>query len=333
MTRTLLALCLASVCLAAPPVRDWKTNPAIVEATAPGDLWAMGDIHGDYERMLALVEKAGLAAHPAKPEDARWTGGNAVLVVTGDMIDKGPKPVSVLRFLAALRRSAATQGGRVIVTMGNHEAEFLAGPDAKKAEDFLADLKREHIASADITACHGDLGEFLCALPFGAKVGDWFFSHGGNTQGRSIAQMEAQFEKEVSADGFRAKALSDPDSLLEARLGEGAKGTWFHVKGAKDRDTLASYARAAGVKHIVQGHQHNDVAFDDGEDRHTGEMFQYQGLLFLIDVGMSRGVGDSSGALLRIHNNQASGMCPDGGFTPLWDPKTNTPSGRLAPCK
>jgi hypothetical protein len=44
------------------------------------------------------------------------------------MIDKGPDAPDVVRFLSALQTSAASAGGRVIVTMGNHEAEFLAAP-------------------------------------------------------------------------------------------------------------------------------------------------------------------------------------------------------------
>lgn len=68
---------------------------------------------------------------------------------------------------------------------------------------------------------------------------------------------------------------------------------------------LASYAAALGVKHMIQGHHHNDVKFADGAERHTGEMFQRWGLLFLIDVGMSREIGDSQGAALKITRERA----------------------------
>jgi len=40
--------------------RDWTKYPAVVEVEAPGDIWAIGDGHGDYERLAALLKTAGL---------------------------------------------------------------------------------------------------------------------------------------------------------------------------------------------------------------------------------------------------------------------------------
>lgn len=320
-------------------VRDWVRNPAIVQINRqPERLYAIGDIHGDYQRLLALLRRAALIGPRLKrPEDAQWTGGDAVLVQTGDMIDKGPHSVSVIRFLAALRESARRNGGQVVITMGNHEAEFLAGPNEDKAKDFIRDLKRNHVDEAAILRCQGDIGEFLCSLPFGAKVGDWFFSHGGNTAGRTVAGLNQYLEQGVSKDGFAAKELADPNTLLEARLGEGK--IWFHPseKGPDasktEREILAAEADALGVSHIAQGHQPADVTFADGIVRHKGEMFQRWGLLFLTDTGMSRQIKDSKGALLRIlHDSVAVAVCPGGLETPLWDAASKPDTGHAAPC-
>jgi hypothetical protein len=62
-------------------------------------------------------------------------------------------------------------------------------------------------------------------------------------------------------------------------------------------------------------------------------MFQRWGLLFLIDVGMSEGVGDSLGAALRIENGKAAAICPDGSETVLWDAAAKADAGRAAPCR
>ena len=53
---------------------------------------------------------------------------------------------------------------------------------------------------------------------------------------------------------------------------------------------LASYTAALKVAHIVEGHAPKEAQFPDGEVREQGQMFQWKGLLFLIDVGMSSGV-------------------------------------------
>jgi Calcineurin-like phosphoesterase len=312
--------------------RDWVKYPPVIERAAPSALYAIGDIHGDYQRLMRLL----IAAHivptaPTQPGDVKWSAGTATLVVTGDMIDKGRRPVDVLRLMIALRAVARQSHGEVILLAGNHEAEFLAGPDARKAADFIADLKKSGYSPAQVAACQNDLGAFLCTLPYAARVGDWFFSHAGNTDGRTLTQIAADIRNGVDRDGFATKQLTGPDSLLEARLGEGK--TWFAAPKADEKQLLASFAEALDAKHIVQGHQHNDVKFADGVERHTGEMFQRWGLLFLIDVGMSEGVGDSRGAALRIANGKAAAICADGAETVLWEAIANTDTGRAAPCR
>ncbi len=136
-------------------------------------------------------------------------------------------------------------------------------------------------------------------------MGDWFFSHGGNTAGKTIPELSAIIVKEGRA------YLTSPDSLLEARLGEG-KDQW--ITSPDERALLQRYAQALGVKHMVQGHQHNEIDFADGTKRKAGQMFCYQGLLCLIDVGMSREIDDSHGAILRITPQQIEAIYPEAPF-------------------
>ena len=57
---------------------------------------------------------------------------------TGDLIDKSDQAFDVIACLGGLQQQAPGDGGRVIVTMGNHEAEFLAdAEDDEKAEQFF----------------------------------------------------------------------------------------------------------------------------------------------------------------------------------------------------
>jgi hypothetical protein len=361
ITTILFVLLLSSVPAATPSEnaqRDWAKNPAIVQIDPqPDRLYAIGDVHGDLERLVALLVCAGLIdAGSGQPGEVRWTGGNSVLVLTGDLIDKGPHPVAVIRLLAAMRDAASHAGGQVVVTMGNHEAEFLGGltkaekdsakPGKKAApkaattalpNSFVDDLERNRLDRAEILRCNGDVGEFLCSLPLAARVGDWFFSHAGNTGGHSIPQLSQALEHGVTKDGFQTKELSDPDSILEARLG--ADNLWFrppkeNPKGPQtERDVLAADAAALGVHHMVQGHQPGDVEFADGVVRHKGEMFQRWGLLFLIDTGMSQDIDNSKGAMLSIsHGVNAVAICPDGTRTPLWDDAIRQDAGRARIC-
>jgi hypothetical protein len=75
------------------------------------------------------------------------------------------------------------------------------------------------------------------------------------------------------------------------------------------------------VAHIVQGHQHQTVLFSDGQQRNAGQMFQWHGLLFLVDVGMSEGVGTSQGAVLHIQSRtggEAVVIGADGTKVTIW---------------
>ena len=322
------------------PARDWARYPAIVQVDTNEDVFAIGDVHGDYDRLVRLLNAAGIVAgRPADSRQITWTAGRAVLVFTGDLIDKGPHSVAVLRLVRSLRDAAARQGGQVVILMGNHEAEFLADPTARKSQDFADDLRGAGLAAKEVAACRGDLGQLLCSLPFGARVRDWFFSHGGNTGGRTMGKLVSDLQHGVEKDGFGTEQLIGGNSMLEARLGEeGRKGKpWIDLERPKrtEEQLLAAYARALGVAHLVQGHQHQAVLFEDGQRRIAGEMFQWRGLIFLIDVGMSEGVGGSHGEILRIHagiGQQATAICADGRTTRIWDDSHNPTLGRSGPC-
>jgi hypothetical protein len=318
--------------------RDWVKNPAIVQLDTSAEIFAIGDVHSDYVRLTRALNAAGLLERvPRKPEDAQWRAGGAVLVVTGDMIDKGPRAIDVLRLLRALQASAVANGGRVIVLAGNHEAEFLAHPAAPKGKEFATQLAAKGIRPSDVAVCKGDIGEFLCSLPFGARVNDWFFSHAGNTGGRSLAKLTADLQKGVMKDGFGTGELIGDNSVLEARLNEKSSvGRPWIDAGIPDRteeQLLVANTVALGVRHIVEGHVPSRVKFADGSVREPGEMFQMFGLLFLIDTGMSEGVDYSRGAVLNITSKNATAICPDGMHTVLWDPIHRQKIGHAAPCR
>ena len=94
--------------------------PAI--AAAPQRIVAVGDLHGDFDAWIAIARSAGLI-------DARnhWAGGNATLVQLGDVTDRGPDSLKIIRNLQQLAREAPRRGGRVIAVLGNHEAMNLLG--------------------------------------------------------------------------------------------------------------------------------------------------------------------------------------------------------------
>lgn len=303
-----------TVCGERPAVaRDWQTAPAIVQSDTTEDIYAIGDVHADEARLRTLLQAAGLWRANA------WSGQRATLVLLGDMIDKGPSSLGALRFILNVQRQAASAGGQVIAVMGNHEAEFLAHPRAAKAAEFAKELQSAGLSPEQTAAGENDIGRFLTQLPFGARVRNWFFSHGGNTHGRTLADLSSALQQGVQKDGFASDELLDENSLLEARLGAKGKNgrPWFEEGGGAEK-VLTRNARALGVEHLVQGHQPGKVEFPDGAIRQPGELFQWRGLLFLADTGLSSGVDNSNGAVLWIQGDRAVGICADGKRSMLW---------------
>jgi Calcineurin-like phosphoesterase len=326
-----LALVLLSSLPGAPKAgRDWAKYPAVAEVDTDEDIFVFGDVHGDYNRLLNLLNTAGIVSgRPADPEAVEWAAGKAVVVFVGDMMDKGKHSLKVLRLVRALRDAASRKGGQVIALMGNHEAEFLADPGNRKAEAFVQELQNANLNAVDVAACRGDLGQFLCSLPFAARVGDWFFAHAGDTGGRTIEQLNRDLRNGVEKDGFATLELVGKDSILEAPLRGRGLTPWIESRSP------GANAAALGVSHLVQGHEPREIRFADGTIRNTGEMFQRDGVLFLVDTGMSKGVGHSTGAILHIQKKdgrEAIALCADGTKTTIWDDKSNPAIGQAAPC-
>lgn len=108
-----VCLAVSAIMLAASP---------LTAQPAPQRIVAVGDLHGDYAAWLAIARGAGLV-------DARnrWVGGQSILVQTGDITDRGPDSLKIIRHLQRLDSEAKAAGGRAIVLVGNHEAMNVTG--------------------------------------------------------------------------------------------------------------------------------------------------------------------------------------------------------------
>jgi hypothetical protein len=91
-------------------------------ASAPSRIVAVGDLHGDFEAWVTIARAAGLI-----DANNHWAGGNTTLVQMGDITDREPDSLRIIRNLQQLQREAPRKGGRAIVILGNHEAMNLIG--------------------------------------------------------------------------------------------------------------------------------------------------------------------------------------------------------------
>jgi len=83
---------------------------------------AIGDVHGDFDDFCLILKRVGLI-----DEKLHWAGGHAILVQTGDLLDRGLKERQVLDLMTSLEDEAAKAGGQVVSLLGNHEVMNLIG--------------------------------------------------------------------------------------------------------------------------------------------------------------------------------------------------------------
>jgi hypothetical protein len=98
---------------------------------------AVGDLHGDLQAWLTIAKAAGVMT-----ADGHWAGGRTTLVQLGDIADRGPDTLAIIRSLQQLQAEAPHAGGSVVVVLGNHEAMNLLG-------DYRYTTPGEYAAFAD----------------------------------------------------------------------------------------------------------------------------------------------------------------------------------------
>ena len=121
--RAVLALIrsvLARAVLALAALAAFIATPA--SAQQPQRIVAVGDLHGDFQAWTQIARAAGLT-----DAQGHWSGGRTTLVQLGDITDRGPDSLLIIRNLQQLAAEAPGAGGRVVVLLGNHEAMNLIG--------------------------------------------------------------------------------------------------------------------------------------------------------------------------------------------------------------
>lgn len=167
-----------------PPVRvtDWTPAPFDLGGET---VFAVGDVHGclrEFDALLASIRSAAAEA-----------GGQRRLIFLGDMIDRGPDTLGVLKRWAEPERARGVD--RIDRVFGNHEQLLLlaitGGPHAAKTEamwrsqrmggeSVMAELGETTIAVDVLERAIGaDAVDKLKAMRPHVEIGNTLFVHGG----------------------------------------------------------------------------------------------------------------------------------------------------------
>jgi hypothetical protein len=277
-----LALLLAGCATAATPE----------SAAGAARVVAIGDLHGDLDATRAVFALAGLI-----DAEGRWSGGNAVAVQTGDVVDRGPDSRGVLAFLRRLETEASRAGGRLVPLLGNHEAMNVLGDWRYVSPEDLAGYGGTDARRAAYGP-EGPDGAWLRARDAVAQVGDTVFVHGGvdaRWAARGVDGLNRAVRAALAAGDTEAPVLG-PDGPLWNR---GLVLAEEPVACPALREAL----RALGARRMVVGHTTQ-------RDGRVG--VRCGGTLHAIDTGISAAYGRQLSAL-EIRADAVRALVPAGG--------------------
>jgi len=192
-----------------------KPRHRLVDTLFDGPLDIVGDVHGEHEALMALLERLG-----HDPRRNRHPEGRR-LVFVGDLVDRGPDSPAVIDTVRDLCGRGMAQ-----CVLGNHELNLLRN-DAKEGNAWF--LRPDHAeqqpggafahSRAVVETQHkADIFEYLAALPLVLQRPDLRVVHAAwqdeaigkleEPGARSTIELFEHFEADIAQRG-RADGLAD----------------------------------------------------------------------------------------------------------------------------
>jgi len=215
-------------------------------------IYAISDIHGDKKQAIKLLQK-----HNVIDGENQWIAKTSTLVVNGDSTDRGTDGIGVLRFFYNLAQEAESHGGRVIHTMGNHDALILCIALHAYKEDynyehsyvFRGNGGKAHEAIS-LSRLH-DLRKYVQSFPLMCRVDDVLFQHADGFEIYELASKDGTTPEEkirAANDYCRSKANT-------------AWGAWNLFYDLTDErywrnsgELIPEYLESFGARMVVHGH-------------------------------------------------------------------------------
>jgi len=269
---------------------------------APARLVALGDVHGDHDAMLAALSLAGVI-----DDDGHWTGGETVVVQTGDQLDRGDAERRILDHLETLADEAHAAGGALLALVGNHEtmnveldlryvtpggyADFAdLAPPPEEQDALLQGYPEEERGRVAAFRPGGPYARLLAGHNTVVQVGDTVFVHGGVLPGHAevgLEEINRDIQDWMRGDGDEPSALIGGDGPVWVR-------DYSDETSSEDCASLATALATIGATRMVVGHTVHDSIHSYCADR-----------VWRVDVGMAAYYGGPT-QVLEIRDSEVS---------------------------
>jgi hypothetical protein len=221
-------------------------------------LYVVGDVHGEYDRLVGLLGNAGLL-----DSEGEWVGGRRHVVFLGDLFDRGADVTRTMWFLYELERQARAAGGGAHLVLGNHETMIFTGDlrYVSQKEQLIANLHGTTYSGLfDIR--RSVLGQWLVGRPGLMKVDGVLLAHGG------VAPVGG------GAPGWSPRSVETVNDSMRTFMSEDLFYNWADT-------TMGIFTDSATAERLAD--RYTSTVVIDGEDayaRRTGIFFDPGGILW-----------------------------------------------------
>ena len=250
-----------------------------------GAVYVIGDVHGQYEKLVKLLRSAGLVA-----SDLSWTGGDAILWFMGDFFDRGPHGIRVVEWIMRLQVEAVASGGQVQALLGNHEVLILGAhffgerPTTGAGGTFLADWTMNGGVVEDLAGLTHERARWLAQLPAMDHIAGRLFAHADalfyTHYGSSVEEVNAGIMSLLESADTEAW-----DRLLE-QFGE--RNAFAESRGDGATQSL-KFLQLFGGRQLIHGHTPIDKITGQPVEDIREPLIYARGRCVNVDGGMYRG--------------------------------------------
>jgi len=243
----------------------------------------IGDIHADFEMLLAVLKKADIIN-----DKLEWSGGKTYLVMIGDLVDgkaridnwSGDSDLKVINFLSKLINQAKRKGGDVIILLGNHEFMNIRGNFNYSGSNGIKQMGGE---LNRLKYFNNQFLSFANKCFLAVNIGGWIFSHAGIPPEISkkypipklnyILQKFLSNEMNIHEENLFFDIISGENGILTTRE--------FGTNDINSKRLITTLANM-NANHMVIGHTVQEKVNDICNKK-----------LWRVDVGLSRAFGNS----------------------------------------
>lgn len=264
---------------------EFQPEPSVF--TTNSDIVVLSDIHGQFELAVEILKNNQII-----DDELKWIFGDGSLVIVGDIFDRGPKVTETFWFIYNLEKQALNSGGKVHLTLGNHEYMVL-----HKDLRYINSKYRitSYLLKTNYTDLYSNqtvLGRWLRSKPTILKINKDTYVHGGLSKtfldlGYDIENVNKLMRESIDTPKEELKATSFYDNYYRTN-----GPIWYrgYFNDNLPTSEILDILKLIDSEHIIVGHCSNETVVQLYNER-----------IFGVDSSINKGI---YGEVLLIKDNE-----------------------------